>query len=449
MKKIIRRSPENSPLIKGDRGGCFFSTANTTPCTPPTGQAGPFSKGESNHKYQELCWSMVFILISLSLFSCSAKKAEPPKKPAVPVTVGSAITKDVPVQLKAIGNVEPYSSINIKARIGGELTQVNFIEGQDVNMGQLLFNIDCRTYKTALESAEANLMRDKALEKKALEDLRRYTELLKDELVSRSQYDLVFANAEAAKAVVSADKSAVENARIQIGYCSIHSPISGRTGSLLVNQGNLIKADDANPLVVINRIQPVYVSFTLPEHNLPQIKKYMSAGRLKVMAFISTEESKPEEGVLTFLDNTVDTATGTIKLKATFSNKDKRLWPGQFVNVVINLAVQADAVVVPSQAVQTGQQGQFVFVVKDDIAEFRPVIAGVTYEDMTVIEKGLSSGEQVVTDGQMRVIPGGRVEIKNQQGTESIEQKAEGKERTDKITEQKQKSSGTANSKSK
>lgn len=359
---------------------------------------------------------IIFSLISLALFSCSGKKAEPPKKGSVPVTVGSSVIKSVPIQVKAIGHVEPYSSVSIKARIGGELLRVGFTEGQDVNKGQLLFTIDSRTYKTALESAEANLLRDMALEKKALEDLRRYTELLKDELVSRSQYDLVFANAEAAKAVVSSDKSAVENARLLLGYCSIYAPITGRTGSLLANQGNLIKADDISPMVVIHQIQPIYASFTMPEQNLSQIKKYMSGGKLKVSAFITAEESIPEEGLLTFIDNAVDTATGTIKLKASFANKNKLLWPGQFVNVVITLAIQPDAVVVPSQAVQTGQQGQFVFVVKDDIAERRPVTAGVAYEDMTVIEKGLESGEQVVTDGQMRIVPGGKVEIKKPDG---------------------------------
>lgn len=372
----------------------------------------------------------ISIFIMVSLPSCSKGKSDQQmKKPAVPVTAGTVMQKAVPVELKAIGHVEPYSSISIKARIGGELTRVSFTEGQDVNKGQLLFTIDSRTYKTALESAEANLLRDKALEKKAFEDLRRYTELLKDELVSRAQYDLAFANAEAAKAVVSADKSAVENARLQLEYCSIYAPASGRTGDLLVNKGNLIKANDDKAMVVINQIQPVYVSFTVPEQNLPQIKKYMAAGKLKVSAFITAGENIPEKGILTFIDNAVDTATGMIRLKASFDNKNKHLWPGQFVNVVITLAIQSDAIVVPSEALQTGQQGQFVFVIKDDIAENRPVTAGVTYENMTVIEKGLASGEQVVTDGQMRLMPGARVEIKKPQGAESKEHGAEKKQK--------------------
>jgi len=421
MKKIIGRLSGNSPL----------------------------KKGKSNHKYQKLCLSIIFILISSMLFSCSGKKQEPPKKGSVPVTAGIAENRSVPIQVKAIGHAEPYSTISIKARIGGELLQVNFTEGHDVNKGQLLFTIDPRTYKTTLESAEANMLRDKALEKKALEDLRRYSELLKDELVSRSQYDLAFANAEAAKAVVSADKSAVENARLQLEYCSIYAPASGRTGDLLVNKGNLIKANDDKAMVVINQIQPIYVTFTVPEKDLPQIKKHMAVGKLKVSAFISAEESIPEEGVLTFIDNAVDTATGMIKLKASFENKNKQLWPGQFVNVVITLAMLSDAIVVPSEALQTGQHGEFVFIIKDDIAEMRQVTAGVTYENMTVIEKGLALGEQVVTDGQMRIVPGGKVEIKKPEGTESVEQRAESKERTDKITGQKLEPAGTAASKSK
>lgn len=391
---------------------------------------------------------ILFISVTSLLPACSKDKTEKQiMKPAMPVSVSTAVQKAVPVQIKAIGHVEPHSTVLIKARIGGELTNVYFSEGQDVNQGKLLFTIDPRTYKTALESAEANLARDKALEKKSLEDLRRYSELLKDELVSRAQYDLVFANAEAAKAVVSAGKSAVENARLQLEYCSIYAPASGRTGDLLVNKGNLIKANDDKAMVVINQIQPVYVSFTLPEQNLFQIRKYMSHGKLKVSVFITAGASIPEEGILTFVDNTVDTATGMIRLKASFDNKNKHLWPGQFVNVVITLAMLSDAIVVPSEAVQTGQQGQFVFVVKDDIAEIRTVTAGITYQDMTVIEEGLSFGEQIVTDGQMRIIPGGKVEIKNPKGADSKEQKTESRE--PRAEGQEQKPVGPANDKSK
>jgi multidrug efflux system membrane fusion protein len=359
-----------------------------------------------------LCCLLSAVCSLLFLPACSDKKEQPVKKPAVPVTVGAAIKKTVPVHIGAIGNVEAYSTVSIKARVGGDLTHVYFREGQDVNKGDILFTIDPRLYKTALESAKANLVRDTALAKKAEEDLRRYTELLRDELVSRSQYEQVFANAEALKATMEADKAAVENARLQVEYCTIYAPIAGRTGSLLVNQGNLIKANDDKPMVVINQIQPVYINFSVPEQYLPEIKKYMSAGKLNVEAFLSKEDKNPSYGVLTFVDNTVDAATGTIKLKATFDNKKKALWPGQFVTVRITLSNIQDAVVVPTQAIQTGQQGQFVFVVKDETAELRPVTTGITYEDVTVIEKGLSAGDNVVTDGQMRLMPGAKVEIR-------------------------------------
>ncbi|MBI1811835.1 MAG: efflux RND transporter periplasmic adaptor subunit [Nitrospirae bacterium] len=370
--------------------------------------------------------STVYCLFFLS--ACSSKKEQQQeKKPVVPVTVGAVIKKTVPVQIRAIGNVEAYSIVSVKARVGGDLTHVYFREGQDVNKGDMLFTIDPRLYKTALDSAKANLVRDTALAKKADEDLRRYTELLRDELVSRSQYEQIFANAEALKATVEADKAVVENARLQVEYCTIYAPIAGRTGSLLVNQGNLVKANDDKPMVIINQIQPVYINFSVPEQYLPEIKKYMSAGKLNVEVFLSKEDKKSFHGVLSFMDNTVDTATGTIKLKATFSNKEKALWPGQFVTVRMTLSNIQDAVVVPTQAIQTGQQGQFVFIVKDGTAELRPVTAGITYEDVTVIEKGLSAGDEVVTDGQMRLMPVAKVEIKNAQGQKSNSQKESSK----------------------
>lgn len=356
---------------------------------------------------------ILFAFLVFLLTACSKEKKEQSVKIAVPVTVESVIQKAVPVQIHAIGNVEAYSSVSIKSRVSGELTRVYFREGQDINKGDMLFTIDSAPFKTALESAQANLVKDTALAKKAEEDVRRYTELYRDELVSRSQYEQIFSTAEALKATVEGDKAAVENARLQLNYCSISAPISGRTGSLLVNEGSLIKANDDKPMVVINKIQPVYVSFSVPENNLPEIKKYMASGKLNVEASVSKEDKRPEKGVLTFVDNTVDTATGTIRLKAAFDNKGRALWPGQFVNVQITLATIHDAVVVPSQAVQTGQQGQFVFVIKADTAELRPVNAGITHKDMTVIEKGLAPGEQVVTDGQMLLMPGAKVEIKN------------------------------------
>jgi multidrug efflux system membrane fusion protein len=212
---------------------------------------------------------------------------------------------------------------------------------------------------------------------------------------------------------VNADKALVENAHLQLKYCYIYSPINGRTGTLIVNEGNLIKANADTSMVVINQIQPIYVTFSVPEQNLSEIKKYMSYGKVKVQAFITKGEDNPEEGILNFVDNTVDVATGTIKLKATFANKGKRLWPGQFIDVVMTLTTQPNAIVVPSQSIQTGQKGQYVFVIKSDLSvESRPVVVARSLDGESVIEKGLQPGEKVVTDGQLRLVPGTKVNIK-------------------------------------
>lgn len=332
----------------------------------------------------------------------------------VPVTVAPVANEDVPVQLKAIGTVEAYSSVRITARVGGELLSVGFHEGKDVKKGELLFTIDPGPYQAAYEIAEANLRRDMAVAKKAEDDVMRYKALSNENLVSRNDLEKILTNADAAAATVVADKAAVDNAKLQLGYCYIYAPVAGRTGSLLVNKGNLIKANDSNPMVIINQIQPVYVNFSVPEHDLSEIRRYMASGRLNVEALLSKEDTTSENGLLTFVDNTVDASTGTIKLKASFENRELALWPGQFVNVTIALSTIQNAVVVPSQAVQTGQQGQFVFVIKEDTAELRPVSAGIIYKDMTVIENGLAPGEQVVTDGQMMLMPGAKVVIKNE-----------------------------------
>ena len=237
---------------------------------------------------------------------------------------------------------------------------------------------------------------------------------MKKGYVAQEQYDQISTNAASFEAIVNADMAVVENARLQLKYCYIYSPITGRTGNLIADEGNLIKANADTAMVVINQVQPIYVSFSVPEQNLPEIKKYMAEGKLRVEAFLSKEDVNPEQGVLTFIDNAVDLATGTIELKGTFANKGKRLWPGQFVNAVLTLTSQPDAIIVPSQSIQTGQKGQYVFVIKNDLTvEDRPVIVGRTLNSETVIDKGLQSGERVVTDGQLRLVPGAKVEIKN------------------------------------
>ncbi len=360
---------------------------------------------------------LIFLLL-LALGACSAKKEKPAVKPPVPVMTTKAVRKNVPVQIRVIGNVEAYNTVSIKAQINGPVTRVHFREGDDVAKGAILFTIDPRPFEAALRQAEAALAKDRAQAKFAREQVRRYGSLLKDGIVTQDQYDQLAANADAYDAAIAADRAAADNARIMLGYCSIRSPIDGRTGNQAVKAGNLVKANDVPVLVTINQITPIYVTFTVPEKELPQIKKYLAAGKLTVDAVIPNDPKAPEGGTISFLDNSVDATTGTIKLKGTFANSGRRLWPGQFVNCVLTLTTIPDAVVIPTQAIQTGQQGQFVFVVKGDgSVDLRPVVSGETLDGETVISSGVNPGETVVTDGQLQLAPGSRVVVKREQGT--------------------------------
>jgi len=359
---------------------------------------------------------IVAFLLVISIGACSSNsKAKQSAQRAVPVAAGDVLQKDVPVQVKAIGNVESYNTVSIKAQISGEVEGVYFQEGQDVKKNDLLFKIDPRPYEAALRQAEATLARDRAQAKNAEEQAKRYEILVQKNYVSRDQYDQLRANADALAAVVDADKANVENNRLQLAYCTINSPINGRAGTVFVNAGNIIKANDI-AMTTINQIMPIYVTFSVPEQNLANIKKYMAMGELKVEAIIPGEEKRSALGGLSFIDNAVDSTTGTIKLKGTFENRDHRLWPGQFVNVVLTLTTQRNAVVMPSAAMQAGQQGQYVFVIKPDFTvESRPVTVARTIDDMVVVAQGVTPGEKVVTDGQLQLVPGARVEIKGEQ----------------------------------
>ena len=329
-----------------------------------------------------------------------------------------ASQKNIPLQLKVIGNVEPFNAVSVKALVGGEIAGVFFKEGQEVKKDALLFKIDPRPYESTLKQAEASLARDVAQAKNAEEQAKRYAILVQKDYVSKDQYDQLRANADALQALVEADKANVENNRLQLSYCTIRSPINGRAGSVLVNTGNIIKANDI-VLTTVNQMVPIYVTFSIPEQNLADIKKYTGLGELKVAAIIPGDEKRPAQGDLTFIDNTVDKSTGTIKLKGTFANADRRLWPGQFVDVILTLTTERNRVVVPSQAVQTGQQGQYVYVVKEDLStELRVVAVERTFDNLAVISKGVAQGEKVVTDGQLRLTPGAKVEIKNEKAKE-------------------------------
>lgn len=364
--------------------------------------------------------------------------------PASPVTVAKAELRNVPVQVRQIGSVEPVSVIAVKAQIGGELTKVLFKEGEEVHKGQQLFEIDPRPYKQAIDQAqaaiekdnalisqaEANLSRDQVQTANAKEQAERYDALAKQGLISKDQnstYQTTFnsqnealradeAAINSAKASLNVDRAALETAKLNLSYCSISSPIDGRAGGLLVQAGNLVKANDTTALVNINQVEPIYVTFSVPEQLLSEIRSYSRSQPLAVTAVVSPEQSST--GQLTFIDNLVDNTTGTIKLKALFSNVDHSLWPGQFVNVIMTLRTLHGATVIPSEAIQSGQQGQFVFVLKpDQTVEIRFVKPGQVVENQIVVDSGVAPGETVVTDGQMRLIPGARVRVVNPAGS--------------------------------
>ena len=355
------------------------------------------------------------LLLALPSSGCGSRdaKAKERTQPPVAVTVAQASQKDVPVTIEAIGSVEPYRTVSVRARTGGELVRVAFTEGEDVKEGDLLFRIDARPYEAALRSARAALARDRAHAASARAEVDRYADLVEKEYVTRQQYDDVRANATALEATVDADSAEVVAAQLNVEYCTITAPISGRTGNLLVHEGNLVTANGTAPLVVINQLAPVYVSFSAPEQNLSAIRRFASEGTLQVQAIVPSDSGRVVPGDLTFLDNTVDETTGTILLKATFENRDAVLWPGQFVNVRLALTVRRNAVVVPAPAVQTGQNGLFVFVVTaEKTVEMRPVITGPRIDGGIVIEQGLQAEETVVTDGQLRLVPGAKVSLK-------------------------------------
>ena len=330
----------------------------------------------------------------------------------VPVTVAPVEIKTVPVALHAIGNVEALSTVSVKAQVAGTIESAFFREGQDVRKGDILFKLDERPFRATLAQLEANLARDQAELENAKAQSDRYAKLYESGIVSKEQYDSFRTNADALAAAVRADQAAIERARIDLEYCTICSPIDGRTGALLYHPGNIVKSNET-VLVVINQINPIYVSLSVPEKHLTEIKRRLGSGGLPVTVTIPGQEQFAAVGALSFVDNTVDASTGTIRLKATFHNPERRLWPGQFVNVSLRLATQENAVVVPSQAVQTGQTGFFTYIVKPDwTAELRPVVPGNQISGVTVIERGLQPGETVVTDGQLRLFPGAKVEAK-------------------------------------
>ena len=346
--------------------------------------------------------------------SAQESKAPPRGPAAVPVTVVTVAQQNVPFRLQAIGNVEPLSTVALKARVDGQIVEVNFKEGVEVRKGSVLFKIDPRPYEATLRQTEATQARDVAQRDQARSQERRYKELLEKNFVSKEAYAQIRTNADSAAAVAQASKAAVDNARLNLEYCTIRSPIDGYPGKIQIAMGNLVKANDTNPLVILNQVHPIYVSFAVPEQSLAALRTYMKKGALSVDAGPPNSGKTAASGTLVFVDNAVDSTTGTIKLRAQFANKDNALWPGQFVNVAMKLYDQKDAIVVPTQAVQTGPDGQYVFVVKPDMTtEVRKVIVDRTDGDNAVVGKGLASGEQVVVRGQLRLAPGAKVTTKS------------------------------------
>ena len=345
--------------------------------------------------------------------------AEAPKEtstqiPSVPVVVAPAVKKDVPIEVRNIGTVEPYAVVMVKARVGGQIMQVALKKGQDVKRGDLLFVIDRRTWEAAVAEAEANLRRDLARKANADADLDRAKQLVKARAMTAEQYERVRADADAASATVEADRAAVDLAKTQLDYCTIRSPLDGRAGDVLVDEGNIVKADDSLALVIINQVKPIYVRFAVPEQFLPDIRKQAAAHPLEVEAIPKNDEPA-QRGKLTFIDNTIDRNSGTIELKATFTNENQQLWPGQFLDVVLRLGVQRNVIVISRDAIQTGQKGDYVYVVKkDNTVESRSVTKGISWGNDVVITRGLAPGEIVVTDGHLRLVPGSSVTIKQE-----------------------------------
>ena len=351
--------------------------------------------------------------ITSGAVACQDGAAAPAASAPVPVTVAAAEARDVAVELRSVGTVESPRAIAIRPQVSGPIQSAHFHEGDEVKQGDLLFTIDPRPFEAALAQAEATLARDRAQAKGSAADLKRAEDLFAQGIMANDARDRATAAGDAAAASVMADEANVRNAKLQLDYCSIRSPIDGRTGSILIKAGNMVRAIDGGPLVMVNQMSPITVVFSVPESRFPQFRASARGRALEVLAFPKDSLREPAKGSLSFLDNEIDRATGTAKLKATFANTDRRLWPGQFVDARVTLEVNRGAIVVPAQAVQDGQGGRYVLVVtKAETAEVRKVQAGATRDDVTVIEKGLAVGEIVVVDGHVRVIPGGKVEAR-------------------------------------
>ncbi|HTZ78965.1 MAG TPA: efflux RND transporter periplasmic adaptor subunit [Stellaceae bacterium] len=356
------------------------------------------------------------------------KAAETPAKaadttPAVPVVVAPVERAAIPVRIDAIGTVQPIASVAVKSRVDGQIAEVKIADGQSVKAGDVLFILDTRSALAQLKQAEANLARDRAQLENAKRDVARFKPLTEKEFVSRQQFDQVSTTAATSEANTLADQAAVDNLRVQLSYYTITSPIDGRVGVISLKAGNAVKANDTISLVLINQMKPIYVSYAVPQRELPGIRAALAAGKVPVSALAPSDPAGPVNGRLDVIDNQIDATTGTISLKAVFENANERLWPGEFVNVQTTLSTDPNAIVVPASAIQVGQNGSYCYVAKsDNTVEYRPVAVSRTVDGRSVIEKGLAEGERVVTDGQLRLTNGSKIQIRT---TAEPTQKAE------------------------
>jgi multidrug efflux system membrane fusion protein len=363
-----------------------------------------------------MSWNTSRRALFLSLFAaiaavcgCTTKVVHTAPMMEVPVSVAKATQENIPVNLTAIGSASAYTTVSVESQVDAVLDEVHIKEGQFVKKGELLFSLDARPFQAALAQAQANQAKDQAQAQLDQVQAQRYEALYTAGVGTKEQYDQMKSSFQAQQAAVRADEAAVESAQLQVSYCSIYAPVSGRTGALQVYPGNIVKANSTPAMIVINQVNPIYMSFSVPQQYLGDVQKFMARGRLRVEA-TPYGETKAEIGYLTFVDNSVDNTTGTIALKATFENGDYQLWPGQYSNVLLRLAEDENAIVVPTQAVQTGQDGDYIYVVKADMSvEKRDVKIGRTAGADTVVLNGIQRGETVVTDGQLRLIPGMKV----------------------------------------
>ena len=362
---------------------------------------------------------LAMVVAAAGIVTYFAKDSRAKEKPAakapagVPVSVAAALQQTVPVRLQAIGNVEAFTTVAVKSRVDGQIVEVHFREGQEVRKGDVLFHIDPRPFQAALRQAEAQALRDVASRDQAAAQEKRYQELLEKNFVSKDAYAQFRTNAQTAEATSRASQAALENARLNVDYTVIRSPIDGYVGRALLQAGNMVKANDTISLVVINQVRPVYVSFAIPEQQLDTVRELMRKGTLQVEAVSQGTEKAVATGRVAFLDNAVDQTTGTIKVRALFENKDAQLWPGQFYTVRVRLYDQENAIVVPARALQTGPTGQFVYVVKADMTvEARKVVVARTEGDSAILAEGaVAKDEQIVTRGALRLAPGAKVNI--------------------------------------